>query len=118
MFSTNILEEVIIGLLNDQKPEIFRGVFCTFCFGGVWIPLLYLNEGHAVRCDSYPTKTAKTLFHTQPKLPNPFCQQTFSNMREGGRYSLSIVEFVDIHLMCGFYVAPKNVKDQSRGRVA
>ena len=85
MFSTKILEEIIIGLLNDQKPELFRGVFCNFGFGGVWIPLLYLNEGHAVRCDSYPTKTARTLFHTQPKLPKPFCQPTFSNTREGGR---------------------------------
>ena len=86
----------IIGLLNDQKPELFRGVFCNFGFGGVWIPLLYLNEGHAVRCDSYSTKTARTLFHTRPKLPKPFCQPTSSNMREGGRKSLSSVEILYI----------------------
>ena len=83
MLSTEILEEVFIELLNDQKPELFRGVFWNFGFGGVWIPLLYLNEGHAVRCDSYSTKTARTLFHTRPKLPKPFfipnqnCQNSF-----------------------------------------
>ena len=59
-----------------KMRKVVRKVFCNFGFGGAWMPLLYLNEGHAVSCDSYPRKTAKTIFarsnHTSEKLPKPF----------------------------------------------
>ena len=55
--------------------KVVRDVFCNFGFGGAWVPLLYLNEGHAVSCDSYSTKTAKTIFTTS----NPCADQNWQN---------------------------------------
>ena len=55
--------------------KVVRDVFCNFGFGGAWVPLLYLNEGHAVSCDSYSTKTAKTIFTTS----NPCADQNLQN---------------------------------------